>query len=180
MKWILPTVVMLVVALTMLSANMAGAQFVKTAPNIPGDPGLDSALGSGHVDALIDGEYLLNFAAHSGSLGQNASGHFHLETIPGASVTLELDGDVTCLNVVGNLANVGGLVTKALMNGVPITGFKGFLEPVEDNHRLGLPDRVGGVFLLPNAPSICLPANPVDAVLAIDQGNIVVHDADLP
>jgi hypothetical protein len=179
MKWMFPIAVTLVLVLTMMSPNMAGAQFVTTAPNIPGDPGLDTALGSGHVDAFTGTEFLLNFAAHSGPLGQNASGHFHFETIPGGAVTIEFDGDVTCLNVVANLAMVGGFVTKFVENGVVVSGFQGFLEPVEDNHSFGVPDRVGGVFVLPNAPSICPPANPADTTFAIDQGNIVVHDADL-
>jgi hypothetical protein len=176
MKWTFSFAVTLVLVLTLMSPNMAGAQFMTRAPTVPGDPGLDTALGSGHVDSGGD-EILINLAAHSGPLGQNASGHYHLETIPGSAIPIELDVDVTCLNVVGNLAMVGGFVTKLVVNGVPVSGVQGFLEPVQDNHLLGVPDMVGSISLMPNAPSICPPPTP--GTFAIDQGNIVVHDADL-
>jgi hypothetical protein len=179
MNWMFPLAVTLVLALVTMSPSTADAQFLTTAPNIPGDPGLDSALGSGHV-AATDLEVLINVAAHSGPLGQNPAGHYHLETVPGnASITVELDADITCLTVVGNLARVGGFVTKFTENGVPVTGVQGILETVEDNHLLGTPDMVGTIFTLPAAPSICPPPVPGEANIPINQGNIVVHDADL-
>jgi len=66
MKWTVPIAVTLVLVAMMMSPNIAHAQFLTTAPNMPGDRGLDSALGSGHV---LDGgtQFLINVAAHSRS-----------------------------------------------------------------------------------------------------------------
>ena len=179
MKWMVPIAVTLVLVAMMMSPNIVHAQFLTTAPNMPGDRGLDSALGSGHV---LDGgtQFLINVAAHSRSLGEKPSGHYHLETVPGGTDTAELDADVTCLNVAGNLATVGGFVTRFVVNGIVVTGVvHGILQIFEDNHLSGVPDAVSNVTSLPNAPSICPPPDPAAATFVVNQGNIVVHDAGL-
>ena len=166
MKWIFPiAAITLVLVVTMVSPNIANAQ-------------LNSALGSAHIDAA-DTQILINVAAHSGSLGENPFGHYHFQTVPGDIAMVELDADVTCLSVVGNLATVGGFVTQFVVNGVAVTGVHGLLQIFEDNRALGVPDAVSGVTTLPDAPSICPPPNPAAATFVINRGNIVVHDAGL-
>ena len=90
-----------------------------------------------------------------------------------------MDAEVTCLNVVGNLATVCGFVTRFEVNGVPVPGVQGFLETFADNRTVGVPDAISSVLTLPDAPAICPPPNPAETTFVIDRGNIMVHDADL-
>src|SRR5438045_7853280 len=69
------------------------------------DPSLQMALGGGKL-ATADGTDIATFnvAAHSGPLGTNARGHVHAKTVQSLPVSQEIDGDVTCITVVGNIA----------------------------------------------------------------------------
>jgi hypothetical protein len=75
--------------------------------------------------------------------------------------------------VVGNLASLGGRITKSSGVGGPPVG-SGFIELIEDNGSPGRNDRSQTIFV-PSAPMTCpIPTTP-GFVLA--RGNYVVRDA---
>lgn len=109
--------------------------------------------------------------ASSGPLGENPTGTGRLETISLASS----DFDVTCLQVTGNSASIGGVITNS--NDASVVGF-GIAFTVVDNTPVA-PDLVSLETLMefsppaantPNCGSELPPAFPVDT------GDIVVQD----
>ena len=102
--------------------------------------------------------------AHSGPAGQNATGTATF----GARQTF-FGGPVTCLNVTGNRAVIGG--------DSAFVGPEGYLFLVIDNAATGAPDQFGVLFPPPaTAPSTC-PANLDVPLQDAISGDLVVHDA---
>jgi hypothetical protein len=102
--------------------------------------------------------------AHSGPSGENATGSATF----GARQTF-FGGPVTCLNVTGNRAVIGG--------DSAFVGPEGYLFVVVDNSATGAPDLFGILFPPPaEAPTIC-PSNLDVPLQAAASGDLVVHDA---
>jgi hypothetical protein len=80
---------------------------------------------------------------------------------------------VTCVNVVGNIASVGGRVTKSSGVGGPPVG-SGFVQFIQNNGSPGRNDRSHTVFVA-SPPTTC-PA-PVTPLFVLAKGNYVVKDA---
>jgi hypothetical protein len=96
--------------------------------------------------------------------GNPARGHFFLQQ---GSLTLE--GSVTCINVVGNRAAVGGVITQS---SDPSLVGRGYVHHVEDN---GSPGRGDFSQTFPGVapPGGTCPA-PIHPLGQVDQGNYVV------
>jgi hypothetical protein len=106
--------------------------------------------------------------AKSGRTGENPRGHFFLR-----QSGYQIRGAVTCVNVVGNIASVGGRVTKSSGVGGPPVG-SGFVQFIQDNGSPGRNDRSHTVFVA-SPPTTC-PA-PVTPLFVLAKGNYVVKDA---
>jgi len=102
--------------------------------------------------------------AHSGPSGENATGTATF----GARQTF-FGGPVTCLNVTGNRAVIGG--------DSAFVGPEGYLFLVVDNSATGAPDLFGILFPPPaEAPTTC-PSNLDVPLQPATSGDLVVHDA---
>jgi hypothetical protein len=123
---------------------------------------------------FVPGRLDFDFRARSGPLGQKQRGKFRFESLP-----LRADGRVTCLQVTGNRASVGGRITAG---NPPSSVGRGFAFTVVDNTPAG-PDMMSGwpVFVAvnalpmapaPNTPNCGDPLQPTQVVT----GNIVVKD----
>jgi hypothetical protein len=164
----------LVAALALMLAPLAGADddddddgggggdAAFCAPAGPPEPG-QCSLGAG--------AFIFDFDASSGPLGENPTGTFRLETQVVANLFFELQ--VTCLQVTGNRASIGGTITAATDPGV--VG-QGLAFTVLDNTPVA-PDLISSGTTLPVAPpantpncgDVTQPTNPVE-------GDIVVQD----
>lgn len=110
----------------------------------------------------------VRITAKSGPNGENPRGHFFL-----AEFGWQFRGSVTCVRVAGNLASVGGRVTKSSGVGGPAVG-SGFVQFTQDNGSPGRNDRSHTVFVA--SPPMTCPA-PVTPVFVLARGNYVVKDA---
>jgi hypothetical protein len=134
----------------------------------PASAGADEDFVTGSV-MLNDcplGCFIATVDAHSGPLGQNATG-----TAQYGLRQNQVGGPVTCLTVSGNRAVVGG--ESVLFLG------PGYLFVVEDNAATGAPDRFAfATGSLPAPPTSCPAPDDLDVsfVPAIS-GDLVVHDA---
>jgi hypothetical protein len=115
---------------------------------------------------------LLDFAfnASSGPLGENPMGTFFWESLP-----LSIEGQVTCLQVTGNRASVGGTITA----GSPAAIGRGLAFTVVDNTPVA-PDLISVISnaaLLPAGPPANAPAcgDPNQPRFSVT-GDIVVQD----
>lgn len=136
----------------------------------PNDPSKDFAVGGFQG---TEGNNV-GFSAHSGSLGQDPTGHLS-ETSPhffppGSSSTFQGRFRVTCLAVVGNQAAIGLVPTDAASN----DELREFVFAVRDN---GLPNGVGDQYAFVQEPAATCAAFVTDAFFVIERGNILVHDA---
>jgi hypothetical protein len=127
----------------------------------PADP---VAFGQCFIPRLLD----FDFDASSGPLGENPTGAFIWESLPNRR-----DGQVTCLQVTGNRASLGGTITAA---NLPSIVGQWFAFTVVDNTP-GAPDLISGATRLPAAPPANTPAcgatgEPTSPVT----GDIVVQD----
>jgi hypothetical protein len=118
------------------------------------------------VPGLLD----FDFDASSGPLGENPTGTFFWESLP-----IHFEGQVTCLQVTGNRASVGGTITASPN---PSAIGRGLVFTVVDNGP-GTPDLMsnGGGQTLPaappaNTPNCGDPSQPTTSVT----GDIVVED----
>ncbi|MGH3104636.1 MAG: hypothetical protein ACRDN6_11145 [Gaiellaceae bacterium] len=127
----------------------------------------DSATGSAKF-AVVEAHVVVS--AHSGPLGEDAHGHFSLDQGVG---DIQLWAEVTCLNVQGNLASIGGVTVKS-RSGLPAG--TGVLQIVQDVGSPGDMDR-SQTFIVATPPVVC-PA-PFPPGFEADQGNYVVND-ELP
>jgi hypothetical protein len=122
----------------------------------------DSVIGSGEADAR---PFSVN--AVSGPAGENATGS--LSFVLGIG---DLTGDVTCLNVSGSQAVVGGPVT----GGTAAPAGSGYFFHVDD--RAPMSDLVR-LEILGSPPSACGPPSFISPTL-VTVGDIVVTDAPAP
>ena len=141
-------------------------------------PKHDFVRGTGHFEGTNPGSGLptdarLHVSARSGPSGENPKGRFFVKRE--APTELRIRGRVTCLNVVGNQAVVGGRIEggQAPDATFPIGG--GVLFQFDDNGEgRVIPDMMQGSPT--STPTVC--PNPVrPARLTVQQGNFVVHDS---
>lgn len=136
-------------------------------------PKKDFARGTGHFEGLSPlGQTVITMhvSARSGPSGQNPKGRFLVKRdLP---TELRQRGRVTCLNVVGNQAVIGGVIERSR---VPDDIGDGILFQFDDNgNGTVISDRMHGSPT--STPTVCPPPVPA-ARLPIQQGNFVVHDA---
>ena len=128
----------------------------------------DFVVGTAELDACSFGCFLTGIDAHSGPLGENATGRANF----GLRVN-QIGGPVTCLTVAGNRAVVGGQDTFFTSGG--------YLFSVEDNAASGAPDRFALAARLPEAPTTCPGPDDLDPTFSsVIAGDLVVHDAQPP
>jgi hypothetical protein len=140
--------------------------------------------GTGPNHDFVNGSGILDFGP---VFGDGATEKFHVDAKSAADgsqaqgkmflqeknfpIDQSFQADVTCLNVVGNSASIGGEVTRSNNPGIPEgSGVQAF---VTDNGEPGDQDRYFGAFT-ESPPEVCPPPNPR---IASEKGNFVVHDA---
>jgi len=119
---------------------------------------------------------LINISAHSGPLGENPWGHVSAHNQPAYPVEFVVEGDVTCLRVLGNTAVIGIRNTKLEAAGYPINVYPGTLQYVTDGAMLGIPDAISYQFPITTVPTVCPVPSMVFTIFPMTQGNFVIQD----
>lgn len=143
-------------------------------------PKLDFVHGTGHFEGpfppnpTLQLDITMHFNAKSGPSGEDAKGRFFVKRSD--PTPLYTRGEVTCLNVVGNTATVGGRVEQTGQPTQSPVG-SGVLFQVVDNGQgeQSVVDRMHGDSL-PQPPESC-PAPTAVTRLDVERGNFGVHDA---
>jgi hypothetical protein len=134
-------------------------------------PQMDLAAGTGQLDAAGLALKEAHVNAMSSPSGGNPQGHFYLEAANPSFGDLDVRGRVTCLQVIGNRATVGGVIERSKDPSFP-TG-TGILLWVRDDDE-GVGDGVD--YTLVDSPlQECQGFN--EPIEPINQGNFLVHDA---
>ena len=152
------------VAVLLVSAGIASATHSEGT-----GPAMDLVVGTGEIQTppIV---VKLHVNATSGPAGENPTGHAHFAGNPPPIGALEFQARVTCLNVVGNRATVGLVITHSMEGPIP-EGFGGLFS-VTDGGDLS-PDAFEGFPVFP-PPVFCPP--PLGG-RQISEGNFIVHDA---
>jgi|SRR5436190_5164554 len=175
-----------IVDLATFTSGVDAAQSVDpTLDSPPNDSGHDFAVGGGHHLGFVGGPCNdsepnctnTGFSAHSGPAGENPQGHISSQSSsPGG----KLRGDVICLGVTGNVAELLAVETRS-GDAIP-QGQQFLLEVVDNGNPVNgtPPDLIRGSFdgffvPLPGPPC----AIPFLPPVPLGSGNIVVHD-ELP
>ena len=119
---------------------------------------------------------IINISAHSGPLGENPWGHLQAEDQPIFPTEFDIEGDVTCLRVLGNTAVIGIRNTKLEAAGFPISVFPGTLQYVTDGAMLGIPDAISFQFPVTAVPMTCPVPSMVFTIFPMTQGNFNIQD----
>lgn len=117
----------------------------------------------------------LNFkGVRSDPLGDDPTGRVKFKETGFVNVSVE--GRVTCLNVAGNRATVGGEITKS---SDPTLVGRGFVSLAEDNGspKGGTPDRADYNVLPEGEPPPLTCTEPEEPPFELEQGNLTVSDA---
>jgi hypothetical protein len=139
---------------------------IANATHSPGKgPKHDQVVGSARFSVPVAS---VRINAKSGPSGESPRGHFFL-----SEFGWQFRGSVTCVRVVGNLASVGGRVTRSSGVGAPPVG-SGFIQLTQDNGSPGRNDRSQTIRVL--SPPMTCPA-PTTPAFVLARGNYVVHDA---
>jgi hypothetical protein len=120
--------------------------------------------------AVLSGSQKLHVNAKSAANGSQAQGMMFLQS-KGLPEDIDLNADVTCLNVVGNSATIGGEITSSNHPLFPVG--TGLLIFVTDNGEPGDQDAFTGTGE-PTPPQVC--QSPLE-LRNSEKGNFVVHDA---
>jgi hypothetical protein len=134
--------------------------------------GPDSDKVDGTVEDLFPSTLHVN--AISNPDGTDARGHlWYTADNPGFPFVVDVAGEVTCLNVVGNMATIGMRIDRSKLPGFPGEG-NGFLFVVTDN---GEPGDMDTHLDIPTAvpPTTC--PLPFPFPFPHKSGNFIVHDA---
>jgi hypothetical protein len=91
------------------------------------------------------------------SEGGEVTGYLAVKNPPDYTPAYVIEGPVTCLNVVGNLATIGGVLERFDEEGYrDASRFHGWLFSVEDNAaRPGVPDRISYQYLFDEPTTGC-------------------------
>jgi hypothetical protein len=137
-------------------------------------PKHDFAVGTGERPDVVDPtlDVRVHFNAKSGPSGEDPQGHFFETSTLSNLGPIDFRARVTCLNVRGTRATIGGVVERS-REGFPPEG-SGILTFVKDNGEPGDVDR-NVVFFLTTPPDSCPLQAPASTIFA--QGNTIVHDA---
>jgi hypothetical protein len=154
--------------------------FESTVEEPPNDGKHDFVVG-GFQEGFALGDINWGVSAHSGPSGEEPFGHVSATLPKGATDETETQGRwrVTCVNVAGKLAAIGGVPTQAASNDAEPSlfvfrdGGPGGGTPVEPDGFEFLPGRIGDPSACPD-PSLLLRAA---GAPPIESGNILVHDA---
>ena len=134
-------------------------------------PKHDFVTGTGQFSPeTVDQEIHVN--AKSDPSGEDPQGHFFIRGTNNRGQAADIRGSVTCLNVNGNNARVGGEIEQSRTPLFPEG--RGILLTITDRGEPGDGDGFSGNTVL-TPPRRCPPPFPV---LPVTQGNyVVVHDA---
>jgi hypothetical protein len=115
----------------------------------------------------------ISFSASSNANTTQADGQFK-RIFRGTDPDLIIEGDVDCLIVAGNVATIGGTVTRVRPSGFG-AGIQGFRLTVTDTGKFASAPDLSSFVSFEAAPvTVCTPL----AFLApINEGEIVVHDS---
>ena len=91
-------------------------------------------------------------------------------------VEFDVEGEVTCLRVLGNMAVVGIRNTKLEAAGYSISAFPGTIQYVTDGALLGIPDAISYQFPITTVPTVCPIPSIAFTIFPMTQGNFVVQD----
>lgn len=118
-----------------------------------------------HVNAISDAD------------GSNARGHFSQDIDTGGFIgRVQFSGDVTCLNVNGNTATIGGVITKTTNSTFAPVGAGAYGTGMDNGEgQKDPPDALFAVVTGQPPPNCNIPLPP--PFTPIDKGNYVVHDA---
>ena len=125
------------------------------------------------VDGTVEDTYptTLHVNAISDADGANARGHLWYEL--GDPASIQVAGEVTCMNVQANLATVGMRIDRSKLPGFPGEG-NGFLFIITDNGEPG--DMDTHLDIPQTAPPTTCPS-PFLFPFPHDHGNFIVRDA---
>jgi hypothetical protein len=139
-------------------------------------PARDRVAGTGAVDTPVTpfGPIFvkLHVNAKSGPSGENPRGKIVFRGNPPPFGAVDVHGKITCMNVTGNQAVVGFVVTKSRA-GFPV-GTHGEFSILDAGEPGAGGDRFEGRPVAGGGPSTCAPFFPRQV---ITQGNFIVHDA---
>jgi hypothetical protein len=138
-------------------------------------PKMDFVFGTGMFRGLaFDGELHVNAKSESG--GGNPQGEFFVRFAVSPILELDFRGSVTCLAVANHTAIVGGEISVSRVPLVPAS--TGVLIQIVDGGEPGAGR--DAVSFLPTLfpPTTCELPDDFPAVVTIDRGNFVVHDAE--
>ena len=145
---------------------------VGAAPPPGNGPDRDSVLGGGKSYSDI-----FNVVAHSGPNGEAAFGHLKAQNVNGFATPFDIEADVTCLRVDGDLATIGGRLTRLDNSlGYTLDLYPGVIQYVKDGRATGTPDAISYQYPVTVIPTSCPPPSDVYTVFPLLQGNINVHD----
>lgn len=161
----------LLAALTLaLLASLALAVSAANATHSNGQgPNKDLTAGTGQLDTF-GLELKVHVNAMSGPSGEDPRGHFYLEAAT-PFLSVDVRGQVTCLNVVGNKATVGGRIERS--NHPFFPEGSGILLWIDDDDE-GEGDENAALFT-GTPPQSCPP--PIEPFVPNNKGNFIVHDA---
>ena len=162
MKRLLAALFLALVASLALAMNLASAT-----PGNGQGPKTDLAAGTGQ-GVFSGNEIEVRVNAQSGPSGEDPRGHFYYQESDSA---FAISGRVTCLNVVGNRAAVGGVIERS--NDPVLDVGAGVLLFIRDDD-----EGAGDAFELsvdPTPETCPLPLS--EPSFPANQGNLVVHDA---
>ena len=133
----------------------------------PVGPQSDMVVGGGKTATDI-----LNITAHMGPNGK-LTGKLDAKNTPGTDDWI-VKGDVLCLNVIGNRASIGGILTDFSAPGWPPT-MKGWLMFVEDNgNQQDVLDKISYQYIYANPVTTCPNPTATSAFFELVQGNLNV------
>jgi hypothetical protein len=134
------------------------------------DPKQDLVSGTGQFVSFAGSDSQLHVNAQSGPSGEDPRGHFFFTRSNFGTNVFDFSGRVTCVNVSGNLAAVGGVVTKSETPSAPEGS--GILINIEDRGpHAGDP---ASVFQRSVPPTNC---EFIGFTVDSQKGNFEVHDA---
>lgn len=152
------------------------AAIVVANPAVAVAPSKDSVKGNGLNNPPVPTRVArFEINASSGANGENPKGHVNFKTL---ATNAQTRGDVTCLNVVGDLAVIGVDITKSTTDDPTMP--EAMLVYVQDNGRKtqdGAVDVIRSTTAdLDEAPTVCPPPMDPDR-MPLRKGEIRVEDA---
>ena len=119
---------------------------------------------------------IFNVVAHSGPNGEAAFGHLKSQNVRGFAYAFDVEVDVTCLRVDGDLATIGGRATKLEAPGYSIDTTPGVIQFVRDGRATGTPDAISYQFPVNYIPTSCPAPSAAYTIFPLLEGNINVND----